>query len=40
MQSAVKGGLQNKPTAPLQRGKTLLKSVPDMTLNNLMLRLQ
>ena len=28
--------LENTPTASLQRGKTLQKSVQDMTLNNLM----
>ena len=33
-------GLQNTPTASLQRGKTLLTSVLDMTLNNLMVRFQ
>ena len=32
-------GLQNTPTASLQRCKTLLMSVLDMTLNNLTMRL-
>ena len=29
-------GMQNTPTASLQRGKIPLKECPDMTLNNLM----
>ena len=33
-------GLRNTPTAPLQRGKTTPTSVLDMTLNNLMGRVQ
>ena len=33
-------GLQNTLTAPLKRGKTPLMSVLDMTLNNLMVRIQ
>ena len=33
-------GLQNNPTAPLQKGKTPPMSVPNTTLNNLMVRFQ
>ena len=33
-------GLENAPTASLQRGKILLTSILDMTLNNLMVTLQ
>ena len=33
-------GLQNTPTASLQRSKTPPMSILDMTLNNLMVRLQ
>ncbi len=33
------GGLQNTPTASVQRGKTPSRSVLDMTLNNQMMRL-